>query len=202
MIKVIAFDYGGVIKVNDNDLFTDIATYLKITRQEFSDEYFSLNHLFNIQHKSYEDLIMRVISRFTNSKDDQNHILNLTRENHKNYHLNNDLIEIIRELKSKDYKIALLSNNSNHLKETLVQDEIFDLFDSIVISAEFGYQKPNPEIFNILFTKLDVKPSEVIFIDDTPKSLEGAEDIGYFPILYKNNESLKSQISQILSAAI
>lgn len=73
-----------------------------------------------------------------------------------------------------------------------------DLFDVVVISAEVGCQKPQPEIFDILFKKLDLKPSEVIFIDDTLKSLEGADKIGYIPVLYKDNKTLKSELSSIL----
>lgn len=64
MIKGIVFDYGGVIKINDEDLFSNIAKYLDISREEFSKEYFSLNHLFNTQNKSYEDVMAMVISKF------------------------------------------------------------------------------------------------------------------------------------------
>lgn len=198
MIKAIAFDYGGVIKINDSDLFSDIAKYLNITREEFSKEYFTLNHLFNTQEKSYEDVITLIISKFNDSKEAKDYILNLMKENHSKYHLNDELIDIIKDLKNRDYKIALLSNNSIKLKEILIQDGISDLFDVVVISAEVGCQKPQPEIFNILFKKLELEPSEVIFIDDTMKSLESADKIRYIPVLYINNKTLKSELSSIL----
>lgn len=199
MIKAIVFDYGGVIKINDSDLFNDIAQYLNITREELSREYFSLNHLFNTQERSYEDVMRLVISKFNDSKEANDYILNLMKENHSKYHLNDELIDIIKDLKKRDYKIALLSNNSIKLKEILIQDDISDLFDVVVISAEVGYQKPQPEIFDILFKKLELEPKEVIFVDDTFKSLEKADKIGYTPVLYKNNESLKMELSNILS---
>lgn len=202
MIKAIALDYGGVIKINDSDLFNDIAQYLNITREELSREYFSLNHLFNTQERSYEDVMKLVISKFNDSKEANDHILNLMKENHSKYHLNDELIDIIKDLKNKNYKIALLSNNSIKLKEILIQDDISDLFDVVVISAEVGYQKPQPEIFDILFKKLELEPNEVIFVDDTFKSLENADKIGYTPVLYKDNESLKMELSNILSATL
>jgi putative hydrolase of the HAD superfamily len=199
MIKAIAFDYGGVIRINDNDLFGDIAKYLNITIEELNKEYFSLNHLFNTQDKSYEDVFALVISKFNPSKEARDYVLKLTKENHSKYHLNNELIDIIKDLKNKDYKIALLSNNSIKIKNELTEDGIFDIFDVIIISAEVGYQKPQPEIFNILFKKLELKSDEVIFIDDTSKSLEGADKIGYIPILYKDNETFKSELFNILN---
>jgi len=202
MIKAITFDYGGVIRINNEDLFNNIAKYLNISREEFSKEYFSLNHLFNTQGKSYEDVIALIISKFNNSKEAKNYILKLTKENHSKYHLNNELIGIIQDLKNKDYKIALLSNNSVELKQRLVEDGIFDLFDVIIISAEVGYQKPEPEIFDVLFKKLDLKSDEVIFVDDTLKSLEGANKIGYIPILFEDNENLKNELSKLLQVEL
>jgi epoxide hydrolase-like predicted phosphatase len=199
MIKGIAFDYGGVIKINDEDLFSNIAKYLDISREEFSKEYFSLNHLFNTQDKSYEDVISLIISKFNDSKEAKDYILNLMKENHSKYHLNDELIDTIKDLKNKDYKIALLSNNSIKLKEKLIEDGISDIFDVIIISAEVGCQKPQPEIFDILFKKLELNPSEVVFIDDTLKSLEGADKIGYIPILYKDNETFKSELFNIIN---
>ena len=45
-------------------------------------------------------------------------------------------------------------------------------------------------------------PEEVVFIDDSTRSLEGADKIGYVPILYKNNEIFKSELSIILKDEI
>lgn len=201
MIKAITFDYGGVIKINESDLFNDIAKYLNITREELNKEYFSLNHLFNTQEKSYEDVMTLVVSKFNVSDEAKDYVLNLMKENYTKYHLNDELIDFIKELKNKDYKIALLSNNSSKLRETLIKDGISDLFDEIVISAEVGCQKPQPEIFDILFNKLSVQPNEVVFVDDTLKSLEGADKIGYIPVLFKDNKILKTELSNILSAS-
>lgn len=124
------------------------------------------------------------------------------KENKGKYKLNYELIDIIKYLRDKNYKIALLSNNSSELRQKLSNDNILELFDEIVISSEVGCQKPQPEIFDILFSKLNLKANEVIFIDDTLRSLEGAEKIGYIPILYKDNDSLKSDLSSILQITL
>ena len=91
MIKAIAFDYGGVIKINYDDLFSNMAKYLNVSREDFSKEYFSLNYLFNTQDKSYEDVVTLIISKFNNSKKAKDYILNLMKENHSKYHLNTEL---------------------------------------------------------------------------------------------------------------
>ena len=198
MIKALAFDYGGVIKINSGNLFDDIVKYLNITREEFNNEYFSLNHLFNVKGEKYEDVILLAVSKFNNSDQAKSHVLNLIQENYKKFNLNLELIQTIKELRERGYQIALLSNNSTQIKKSLIQDNIYKLFDVVIISAEVGYQKPQPEIFEILFKKLEVEPSQVIFIDDTPKSLENANSIGYIPVLYKNNHALKIELSKLL----
>lgn len=202
MIKAIAFDYGGVIKINEQDLVKEISDYLKITKEDFRKEYFSINHLFNIEGRDFEEVTLLLVSRFDDSEETKKHIAGLLKKNKDKYHLNKELIEIIKELKNSGYKIALLSNNSLELRQKLMEDNILDLFEEIVISAEVGYQKPQPEIFNILFKKLEIKPNEVVFIDDSLKSLEGADSIGYIPILYKDNKSLKLELSNLLSVTL
>ncbi len=202
MIKAIAFDYGGVIITNESDLLTDISKYLNIDKSELIKEYNSLNYLSNIQNMSYEDLFVLIVSKFNNSKESKKHTLKLAKENYKKWHLNIELIEIIKKLKDKNYKIALLSNNVINLRKELIKNKTINLFDEIVISGEVGYQKPQPEIFDILFNKLGVAPSEVVFIDDNLKSLENVEIIGYIPILYKNIETFKNKLSEILGIKI
>jgi epoxide hydrolase-like predicted phosphatase len=199
MIKVIAFDYGGVIKINDGDLFADISEFLNISIGEWSEEYFKANHLFNVQNVSFEDAFRMIVSKFSDEEYVQNHILDLVKSNNDKYHLNNELIELIKDLRNRGYKIALLSNNSTELRDKLKENGIIDIFDEVIISAEVGFQKPQPEIFQILFDELEVKASEVIFIDNSLKSLEGADSIGYIPVLFKDNESLKLELSNILN---
>lgn len=202
MIKVIAFDYGGVIKINDSDLIADICEYLNISKEDWHKEYFKINHLANTQNVSFEEVFKIVTSKFNDSEEARNHVLDLMKYNKGKYHLNNELVDIIKELRSNGYKTALLSNNSIELRQRLKDDGIIDIFDGIIISAEVGLQKPQPGMFQILFDKLEVKPNEVVFIDDTLKSLEGADDIGYIPVLYKDNESLKLELSNILGIKI
>lgn len=60
-----------------------------------------------------------------------------------------------------------------------------------------GMLKPDSEIFESLFTALGTKPEKVVF-DNTPKSLENSESIGYYPVLYKDNQSLKQELEKIL----
>jgi FMN phosphatase YigB (HAD superfamily) len=69
--------------------------------------------------------------------------------------------------------------------------------DVVIISAEIGYQKPHKEAFDILFGRLGLAPGQVIFVDDSAKSLEKASEIGYIPILFKDNEQLNDDLRKL-----
>lgn len=198
MIKAITFDYSGVIVRDESKTLSKIIEYLGTTSENWHKEWFLGNREKNTGKKSYQEYFLEVCSRFKDPKISKDQILEMLDERKNGYKINTELIEIIKILKSKDYKIGLLSNYGLELRDKLKKDDIYDLFDTIIVSSEVGCQKPDQEIFEILFTNLGVKPEEVIFTDDAPKSLEKADVIGYFPILYKDNESFKTELEKIL----
>jgi HAD superfamily hydrolase (TIGR01509 family) len=202
LIKAVVFDYGGVIKINENSLSSEICEYLKIDKEDWKKQYYLYNHLFNVGNTSFEDLFTLVASKFDNSEKTRKHVLNLIEVGKNKYHINLELIDIIKDLRKRKYRTGLLSNNSIELRKRLHENQITDIFDIILISAEVGYQKPQPEIFEILFKELGVKNSEVVLVDDSLKSLEGSGKIGYIPLLYKNNTLFKSELSDILNIKI
>jgi putative hydrolase of the HAD superfamily len=198
MIKVIAFDYGGVIKINENDLFGDICNYLKIDKEVWMREFFKTNDIYNTGDKGFEDTMISLASKFNDTEETRNYIKKLLENSKDKSHINIGLIDMIRELKNRGYKTPLLSNNSSTLREKLLKHGILDLFDEVIISGEVGCQKPEPEIFHFLFNKLNVKPDEVVFIDNTKEEFKYAQKIGYTPILYTDNESLKLELYKVL----
>ena len=61
--------------------------------------------------------------------------------------------------------------------------------DRVIESAKCGNRKPDPEIFKLACRQLNVKPSEVVFLDDIGTNLKAAKLLGncytlYIHILY------------------
>ena len=198
MIKAIAFDYGGVIEVTELDLAQEIADCLQITRDVWYDAYYSLSHLWSVSGDNGEEVYTAVAKKLNASEIQICQVLDLKEKNKKAKKINQELVEIIKDLKNKNYKICLLSNYSAELRKKLTEKELIDLFDEVIISGEVGYQKPQPEIFEILLKNLEISGNELVFIDDSKQSLLGAENIGYIPLLFTNNEKLKKDLSEIL----
>ena len=197
MISAIAFDYGGVIEISEKNITTEITEHLGITKEDWFHVYFSLNHLCNVGTHTWHDVTILTLEKLGVSKKQILEIEELMRLHADSKKVNTGLVEIIKTLKP-NYKIALISNYASHLRQKLIDQKIIDLFDEVIISGEVGIQKPQPEIFQLLCIRLGIETSELLFIDDTKKSLEGAVQIGYTPILYTSNEQLSQDLEQLL----
>lgn len=194
----IVFDFGGVIELRDGpDLLSDIASAIGVPVTNFKSEYFKQNHKSNIQNIPWEHMILDVVSVFDTSEEAKQKTIFLREKYMARKSINTELVSFFPRLRSAGYQVAILSNATSGLRDKLKENGIAQLVDEIVISGEIGFQKPHREVFDILFRKLAVKPEEVIFIDDASKSLEKAGEIGYTPILFKDNETLFLALNQL-----
>ena len=195
MIKAVAFDYGDVIELHEGGSFLELAADgLGVPLDEFKKVYFQYNHLANVDNTSWYDMFGKVLSTFNISKEKEEEIVSKLRERNSNGKINTDLVALFPKLRQLGLKVGILSNSSSALRERLNQNGVAELVDVSVISGEIGFQKPHKEAFQVLFEKLNIKPEEVIFVDDSTKSLEKAVEIGFIPVLFKNNEQLVADL--------
>lgn len=86
--------------------------------------------------------------------------------------------KLIKELKSQDYRIYLLSNCSVQFDEYYQNITAFNYFDDFYISARYHYLKPDLKIYQHFLTKFNLEAQECIFIDDVQANVEGARKAG------------------------
>jgi putative hydrolase of the HAD superfamily len=107
-------------------------------------------------------------------------------------------IQILRELKSNDYRIYFLSN---FIKEAFdyVQDryEFFTLIDGKVISSEIKCVKPEVKIYQSLLEKYRLNPEQCIFIDDVESNLPQAHSLKMKTIHYLKDTDLRSELRKL-----
>jgi putative hydrolase of the HAD superfamily len=73
-------------------------------------------------------------------------------------------------------RVGLLSNAGPGLRELIAP--LAGCFDDIVISAEVGCRKPEPEIYELALRRLDARPAETLFVDDFPHNVQAARELG------------------------
>lgn len=86
---------------------------------------------------------------------------------------------LMKHLKSKGLKLACCSNSVREtLYPMLKSAKLFDYMDLIVGNDEISKPKPDPEIYLYAMNKLNLKPEEVIIIEDSPHGIESAKASG------------------------
>ena len=112
--------------------------------------------------------------------------------------LDYELVDIIRRLRGR-YRTAMLSNAWENLRSLMTNDwHISDAFDTIVISAEVGLMKPDPQIYHLVLEKVDAKPQETVFIDDFKENIEAARRLGLNTILFINRAQALGDFRQLI----
>lgn len=88
------------------------------------------------------------------------------------------MYDLVKELKGKGYGIYLLSNASSDFHERRKGIPALEMFDGVVVSADYKLLKPEKEIYLTLYEKFSLRPEECYFIDDVQKNIDGAAATG------------------------
>jgi putative hydrolase of the HAD superfamily len=90
-----------------------------------------------------------------------------------------DSLPVVRELRARGAKTALISNCSHSTRPIVDRLEIDAEFDAILLSFEVGMHKPDPAIYREALRRLgDVSPDRAVFVDDQPAYCDGAAVLG------------------------
>jgi len=109
-----------------------------------------------------------------------------------------ETVEILRSLKEENkFKLYALTNwSAETFPVALQRYDFLKWFDGIVMSGEEKTRKPFAEIYQRLLNRFNVHPSEVIFIDDSLRNLEGAKAVGIEGIHFQSPKQLSQELKQ------
>ncbi len=116
---------------------------------------------------------------------------------------NEPMIELMRGLRARGYRMALLTNNVREWeplwRSMLPVDEIFEL---VVDSAFVGVRKPEPEIYELTLERLGggIGAGECLFVDDVEDNVAAARTLGMTAVHFRSNEQAIPEIEAALGA--
>jgi len=111
------------------------------------------------------------------------------------------VLAYVRELRSRGYKTALLSNiGRESLSRRFSADELRADFDVVVASGDVGVMKPDPEIYEHTAQLLGVEPDACVMVDDRETHCAGARAVGMQSVCYANLRQAKQSIEQLLKS--
>lgn len=100
--------------------------------------------------------------------------------------------ETLDRLKQR-YRLGIISDSQpDHAYPELKMLGIYGYFNTIVVSAEFGYRKPDVRLFKECLKRLGAEPHESVYIgNDTFRDVKGAKEAGMKAVLIMTKHGQK-----------
>jgi putative hydrolase of the HAD superfamily len=114
---------------------------------------------------------------------------------------NAPMIDFMRELRGRDLRMALLTNNVREWEPQwrAKLPEIDEIFEVVVDSAFVGMRKPDREIYELTLERLgDVEAAECLFVDDVDVNCEAARSLGMHAVHYVEADQAIAEIRAAL----
>lgn len=198
-IRAVFFDMGGVILRTENPApRTNLAqslglTYAEIDKLVFendSSKQASLGLISEEQH-------WQIIACSLDLPEDR--VQYLRTEFFAGDRLDLELVDLMRSLRPA-IRVGLISNAWTGMRSWIIAQKFEDAFDDMVISAEIGIAKPDARIYQAAMQNLQVLPNESVFLDDTLKNVEAAQNIGMHAIHFLQPGLAIEQLNTLMTA--
>ena len=166
MIKNIIFDLGNIIINYNQDKIINNFTIDEEEKIFIKEKIYRSPEwkLLDLGQITNNDAIEKIQKR---NDIKYNKLINIfLHEWYKTQPINEDIVEIAKKLKERNYNIYVLSNMAKETYEYFKNIDFFKVCNGIVISSHENVKKPDERIFNTLLTRYKLNPKECLFIDD------------------------------------
>ena len=195
-IKAIVFDaYGTLFDVNSaaekckgkiGDKWEGFANFWRTTQLEYT----WLRSLMK-RHKDFwqvtEDSLDKSMKAFKIDSSMKSELLNL----YKVLSPYPEVKEVLKKLKVKEYKLAILSNGTPALLSELVKSSnLENIFDDLFSVEEVRIYKPDSKVYDMPIKKYQIKPDEVAFLSANTWDVSGGGNYGYNAIWVNRNNNI------------
>ena len=195
-IKAIIFDaYGTLFDVNSaaekckdkiGDKWEGFANYWRTTQLEYT----WLRSLMK-RHKDFwqvtEDSLDKSMKTYNIDSSMKNELLDL----YKKLSPFKEVPEVLKLLKEKNFKLAILSNGTpSLLKELVKSNKLDNIFDDLFSIEEVGIYKPDSKVYDMPINKYQIKKEEIVFLSANTWDVSGGGNYGYNSIWVKRNNNI------------
>ena len=195
-IKAIVFDaYGTLFDVNSaaekckgkiGDKWENFANFWRTTQLEYT----WLRSLMK-KHKNFwqvtEDSLDKSMKTFKIDSSMKSELLNL----YKVLSPYPEVKEVLKKLKEKEYRLAVLSNGTPALLNELVKsNDLENIFDDLFSVEEVRIYKPDSKVYDMPIKKYQIKPDEVAFLSANTWDVSGGGNYGYNAIWVNRNNNI------------
>ena len=194
-IKAIIFDaYGTLFDVNSaaekckdkiGNKWEGFANYWRTTQLEYT----WLRSLMK-RHKDFwqitEDSLDKSMKTYQIDSAMRNELLDL----YKTLSPFKEVPEVLKSLKEKNLKLAILSNGTPPLLAQLVSsNNLENIFNDLFSIEEVGIYKPDSKVYDMPIKKYKIQKNEVAFLSANTWDVSGGGNYGYNSIWVNRNNN-------------
>ena len=195
-IKAIVFDaYGTLFDVNSaaekckgkiGDKWEGFANFWRTTQLEYT----WLRSLMN-RHKNFwqvtDDSLDKSMKVFKIDVSMKNELLDL----YKVLSSYPEVKAVLKSLRAKEYKLAVLSNGTPALLNELIRsNSLEDIFDDIFSIEKVGIYKPDTKVYAMPVEKYQIRSEEIAFLSSNTWDVSGGGNYGYNAIWVNRNNNI------------
>jgi len=201
VIKSVVFDWGGVISPagTPDEVGISLSQLVKADLDYVKDAFRLYAEDFK-RGKLKEDDFWKLIQNKFNIQIEPAKRSIWT--NVKFFQPSSKISNFVQELKSKKLDVSILSNTFPPTASDIKDKGWYDDFDSVVLSSDVGFAKPDIEIYELLLKTTGYQPEETVFIDDQEKCLVPARNLGFQTVLAVDTDQIIDQVNKILQTSL
>lgn len=107
-----------------------------------------------------------------------------------------EMLRLVRASRRR-LRVVLVTNATSRLPLDLGRLGLSDEFDSIINSSVVGAYKPHREIYEAALRAAGVQAEQALFVDDTPRHVEAASQLGIVAHVFQDAETLKRELVRL-----
>lgn len=114
-------------------------------------------------------------------------------------------LEALQRLRRGSYGLSILSNTNPFMMGWALSKDfdgnghsLADYVDALYLSYQMKVMKPSAEIFHRVLEAEDVRPEELLFVDDSSHNISAAQELGIATFQPVNGEDWTEELFQLL----
>ncbi len=117
-------------------------------------------------------------------------------------HPNQRMIDYMRELRERGYKLAICTNNVREWERLWrAKLPVDELFEVVVDSAFVGTRKPERRIYELTLERLGTRPDAALLVDDIELNCDAARQLGIDAVWFRSTEQAIDEIEAALASS-
>jgi putative hydrolase of the HAD superfamily len=197
-IKAVIFDWGGVCcKEGEPFASLELQKVLGKNPDEIAGEVKDIYSGYYVGKYNRDTFWNAIIKHFNLDRTDAINPEALSDAYLNSYKIYQEVLDIALKLQNK-YKVALLSNLTPEMRDNIKKrHETSRYFPIEIYSCDTSVNSTKPCVkpYQIAVDRLQVSPTECLFIDNSQKNLDAASGMGMNTMLFESLEKFLSEIN-------